>query len=49
MKKTISIVVILVVIGGYAIMQHIHSQKCKWIAPLKVNYVMCDDGEVRER
>lgn len=30
-------------------MQHKHNQGCKWIAPLKVNYVMCSDGKVREK
>lgn len=28
---------------------HQHNEDCKWIAPLKTNYVMCSDGKVREK
>lgn len=28
---------------------HQHNDDCKWIAPLKTNYVMCSDGKVREK
>jgi len=50
MKKFISIgVVSIILIGGFVFMQHKHNENCKWIAPLKTNYVLCDDGKVREK
>lgn len=30
-------------------MQHKHNDNCKWVAPLKTNYVLCEDGKVREK
>lgn len=32
-----------------ATIPHQHNDDCKWIAPLKTNYVMCNDGKVREK
>lgn len=41
----VSAVIILLAIT----LSHRHNEDCKWIAPLKTNYVMCSDGKVREK
>ena len=51
MKYLIAYLIIIVVgvISITLIASHKHNEDCKWIAPLKTNYVMCSDGKVREK
>lgn len=49
--KTLIIILGIVVIGLviFVATQHRHNANCKWIAPLRTEYVMCSDGKVRHK
>ena len=50
MKILFAIVLIGLVVTGIAFAtQHRHNENCKWIAPLRTEYVMCSDGKVRHK
>lgn len=51
MKILIIAAVVVVAAGGVIVLatQHRHNENCKWIAPLRTEYVMCSDGKVRHK
>lgn len=44
-----STALLVLILTLVVVVPHRHNENCKWIAPLKVNYVLCSDGKVREK